>query len=189
VLNRADWAVAAAAAALALAGWALRSEIPVLERIDRATLDLQMQARGRLEPGREHPVVLVTIDDRSLQQLGGAAPHRAQYATLIERLQQAGARAVALDVLMVDPSRGAPEHDELLAARLRSAAAAGMKVGLPFALPGQRAPGQQTGAPPLALLNHAAPARAGRARLGRRAAAAAAGSGGAAALAGRGGPG
>ena len=157
MLNRADWAVAAAAAALALAGWALRSEIPVLERIDRATLDLQMQARGRLEPGREHPVVLVTIDDRSLQQLGGAAPHRAQYATLIERLQQAGARAVALDVLMVDPSRGAPEHDELLAARLRSAAAAGMKVGLPFALPGQRAPGLQTGAPPLALLNHAAP--------------------------------
>jgi diguanylate cyclase (GGDEF)-like protein len=154
-LNRADWGVALAAAALALAGWALRSHLPVLERIDRATLDLQMQARGELRPGTEHPVVLVAIDDRSLQQLGGTAPHRAQYATLVERLQQAGAKAVALDVLMLDPSRD-PGHDALLAERLRSAAAAGMKVGLPIALPGQPAAGLYTGETPLAVLNHAA---------------------------------
>lgn len=156
MLNRADWGVALAATLLAFAGWALRSEVPVLERLDRATLDLQMQARGVLKPGSEHPVVLVAIDDRSLQQLGGAAPHRAQYATLIERLQQAGAKAVALDVLMVDPSRGNSEHDTLLAERVRAANAVGMKVGLPFALPGQKAPGLATGDPPLALLNHAA---------------------------------
>jgi len=152
-LKRADWLVALLAALLALAGWKLRFEEPVLERIDRATLDLQTQARGPLKPGTEMPIALVAIDDRSLQALGGASPHRAHHATVLEQLKRAGARAVALDVLMVEPSRGQPEQDELLAARLRDPA---LPVGLPFALPSEAAPGVSTAPASIALLRHAA---------------------------------
>ncbi len=158
-MQRADWGVALGAALIALLLWGLRHQLPLLERVDRWTLDAQMQARGPLAPGQAPPVVLVAIDDRSLQALGGATPHRAQYATLIERLQQAGAGVAALDVLMVEASRGQPAYDELLAERLaagRPEGSGGLVVGLPFALPGQPTPGALTdAAPPLPLLQQA----------------------------------
>jgi len=156
-MQRADWGIALGAGLLALLLWGLRHQLPLLERIDRWTLDVQMQARGPLAPGRDKPLALVAIDDRSLQALGGSVPHRAQYATLIERLQQAGAAAVVLDVLMVEPSRGQPEHDQLLAERIAAGRSGGLAVGLPFALPGQPTPGASIAAVPLALLNQAAP--------------------------------
>jgi diguanylate cyclase (GGDEF)-like protein len=152
-MQRADWGIALGAALLALLMWAGRHELPLLERIDRLTLDLQTQARGPLAPGREQPLALIAIDDRSLQSLGGVAPHRAQYATLLQQLERAGAKAVALDVLMVQAQ---PQHDALLAERLSAGRSGGLVVGLPFALPGQATPGALTGQPPLALLDHAA---------------------------------
>lgn len=139
--------VALLAAILAIGLWSQRAGT-LLERIDRLTLDLQMQVRGPLAPGREHPVGLISIDDRTLQALGGAAPDRARHAELIQRLQAAGAKAVALDILMPEP--GGDAGDQALAAALRSP---GMAKAIAMALPDDSS--AQAGAPLEQLLAHA----------------------------------
>lgn len=63
-------------------------------------------------------VVIVAIDDRSLQALGRWPWSRALHARLIDRLSQAEPRAVAYDVLFTEP---APADDAALAAALARA--------------------------------------------------------------------
>ncbi|WP_374435367.1 EAL domain-containing protein [Inhella sp.] len=139
--------VALLAATLAIVLWSQRAGT-LLERIDRLTLDLQMQVRGPLAPGTRHPVALVSIDDRTLQALGGAAPDRARHAELITRLAAAGAKAVALDILMPEP--GGEEADRALAAALQ---APGMAKAIALALPDDSS--AMAGAPLEQLLAHA----------------------------------
>jgi diguanylate cyclase (GGDEF)-like protein/PAS domain S-box-containing protein len=122
--------IALAAMALAAAVWALRADVSAFERLDQATLDLQTLWRGRLSPGRELPLLLVQVDDRSLEALGGRVPDRAEIARAVQALQQGGVRAVALDLLLL-PGGGTPEGDAALAAAMR----AGGRTLIPFALP------------------------------------------------------
>ncbi len=86
---------------------------PPAEGLERAGLDLLFKWRGPLPPPRG--VAVVAIDDESYRVLGvdqkGAWP-RGLHARLIRALAGAGARAVAFDVLFVDP--GDPEQDEAL---------------------------------------------------------------------------
>lgn len=57
---------------------------------------------------QEVGVRIVDIDDDSLRRLGQWPWPRSQVATLVERLQAAGAAAVAFDVLFSEPDRTAP---------------------------------------------------------------------------------
>ncbi|MBI5202072.1 MAG: adenylate/guanylate cyclase domain-containing protein, partial [Elusimicrobia bacterium] len=57
-------------------------------------------------------VVLVTIDDESIQKIGQYPWPRSKYKPLIEKLMAAGAKVVAFDVMFVDPSF--PEQDKAL---------------------------------------------------------------------------
>jgi len=108
---RASLAVAAlagaAAAGLGLAG--------VFAPLDRAAYD---QAATRLPaPAGPSPVVIVAIDEPSFQEIGLPWPWpRSLHARLIEALREAGASAVALDILFADPSE--PAEDAALAAAL-----------------------------------------------------------------------
>ncbi len=91
---------------------------PPAEGLERAGLDLLFQWRGArpAPPG----VCVVAIDDESYRVFEAdrkAAWPRGLHAQLIRSLARAGARAVAFDVLFVDP--GDPEQDE----ELRSAMA------------------------------------------------------------------
>ncbi len=134
--------VALLAVLLGLLVWSQRSTVTAFERLDHWTLDLQTLARGRLAPGSDLPVLLVQVDDASLEALGGRVPSRAELARAVQILSEAGARAIALDLLLL-PGGGEPEADAALAAAMQASG----RVLLPFALPGDGAAGPAAAVP------------------------------------------
>src|SRR5215813_9840050 len=72
-------------------------------------------------------VVIVAIDDPSIAALGRWPWPRSVHATLLDRLREEGARAVALDIWFTEPDPNSPEGDIALARA--------MTRGLPTVLP------------------------------------------------------
>lgn len=66
-------------------------------------LDLRFKLRGPLPAPAD--IVLIAIDDRSIASLGRFPPSRAALAALVDRLHAAGARVIALDLLLADPEQ------------------------------------------------------------------------------------
>jgi CHASE2 domain-containing sensor protein/two-component sensor histidine kinase len=89
--------------------------------------DLALYDAGLPSGRAPSDVVIVAIDDPSIQQLGRWPWPRATHAALLDRLRAAGARAVALDILFTEPDPNSPEGDAALAAA--------MSQGLPTVLP------------------------------------------------------
>ncbi len=111
----------------ALSRWAERVTYDALVRLDR----------GRQPSGR---VLIVDIDDRSLSSIGQWPWRRSVIATLVSRLRESGAAAVALDVLLAEPERSdAPANstDARLADTLR---AGGIVTGYAFTFDAAKAP-------------------------------------------------
>lgn len=117
-------------AGLTLALWSLRQQLPLLERFEQLSLDAQLQWRGQLQPAAQPEIVIIQVDDASLQRLGGFAPDRRSLAQAIERLDSAQARVIALDLLLFDASSRDPEGD----ARLAQAQKKAGNVLIPYAL-------------------------------------------------------
>jgi len=82
------------------------------------TLDQRFRARGPRPVGEA--VVLIAIDQPSLQRLGPYPWPRRWHARLIEALHRDQARAIVFDVLFLDPARN-PQEDRQLAAAGRAA--------------------------------------------------------------------
>lgn len=151
------WAIALLASLLVIVLTVDRT----LLRLDNAVYDhlLQITPAG-LSPGRSaassssssspSSPMLVGLDDESIERLGRWPWSRSVHAALIERLQQAGARAIAYDVLFTEP--GDPDDDARLAAALGRASAGGTPVFLPML----RASGDGAGAMPIMPLRAAA---------------------------------
>lgn len=116
--NRARWLddlvvaglLAAVAAAGAFLGWTWR--------LDRLVYDQALSWWARPPPT---DVVIVAIDDASIQAIGHWPWPRAIHATLLERLAEARPRAVAFDLLLSEPDPD-PRQDALLARALAKAA-------------------------------------------------------------------
>lgn len=108
--------------------WLSRLQAGPLARLDGVVQDAQTQWRGRLAPGTTYPITLVRFDDASAARFGGMAPGRPLLADAITRLQAAGPRLIAVDMLLLDAK---PDSDAMLAAAMRG----GAPVLLPFALP------------------------------------------------------
>lgn len=72
-------------------------------------------------------IVVVAIDEKSLSELGRWPWSRRIHAQLIDRLGAAGARGIALDILLSEPALYDPEGDALLAQALNKSG----KVVLP----------------------------------------------------------
>lgn len=126
--------VAMAAGMLAVLLWTQRAHVPLLERLDRLCLDAQLHWRGPSAPGAS--VLIVSIDDRSLQRLG--MPDRRQLAAAVDALAAGRPRAIALDLLLLErgrPGAASADDDAELARALRAAG----PVLLPFALPAEPA--------------------------------------------------
>lgn len=108
--------LAALAFVLAAFGWVWRA--------DRLVYDAGMALWSQEPPD---DIVLVAIDDASIDAIGRWPWSRSVHATLIERLAQARPRAVALDLLLseADPD---PRRDALLAKALQKAGPVVMPV-------------------------------------------------------------
>ncbi|MBS0419397.1 MAG: CHASE2 domain-containing protein [Proteobacteria bacterium] len=91
-------------------------------RLDFALYDASLPTRAA-----PADVVIVAIDDASIESIGRWPWRRVIHATLLERLRAMGARIVALDILMTEPDPTSPGDDALLASA--------MSQGLPVVLP------------------------------------------------------
>ena len=121
-------------AGLSLGLWSLRQQLPLLERFEQLSLDAQLQWRGPLQPAAQPEIVIIQVDDASLQRLGGFSPDRRSLARAIEQLDTAQARLIALDLLLFDASVRDPAGDEQLAKALEKAG----NVLIPYALLNER---------------------------------------------------
>src|SRR5271157_3066992 len=90
-----------------------------LQDIEQRTLDMRFALRGKraVDPR----IVIVGIDDRTLQTIGSYPLPRSNYALLVRQLKQSGARVIAFDVTF--PTAASSEALDVLA-RLRSEIAA-----------------------------------------------------------------
>jgi adenylate cyclase len=85
------------------------------EWLELRALETLYRVRGPRPP--RTPIVIVTIDDDSFQELDLPWPWpRALHAQLLETLREAGPVAVGLDVLFVEPSPRGPADDVALGA-------------------------------------------------------------------------
>jgi adenylate cyclase len=86
-----------------------------LQDIEQRTLDLRFALRGKraVDPR----IVIVGIDDKTLQTIGSYPLPRSNYALLVRQLKQSGARVIAFDVTF--PTAASSEALDVLA-HLRS---------------------------------------------------------------------
>ena len=111
--------------------------IPLLDLLELKTYDMRLRALPAAAP--QH-VTIAAIDERSLAELGRWPWSRATLATLVDRLDEAGARVVAFDVFFPEPeSRAADE-------RFARAIGAGRRVVLSAVFLLDRAEARQVGA-------------------------------------------
>jgi adenylate cyclase len=82
-----------------------------LQDVEQRTLDLRFATRGK-RPS-DPRIVIVGIDDKTLQTIGSYPLPRSNYARLVRRLKQAGARVVAFDVTF--PTAASSEALDVLA--------------------------------------------------------------------------
>jgi CHASE2 domain-containing sensor protein/signal transduction histidine kinase len=143
-----EWALLAAAS-FVLVGFCVVNH--VTRRADNLIYDGLQRVDGR---PADPAIVVVAIDDRSVQGLGRWPWSRAQQAAVLNRLAQYRPKAVAFDVLLTEPAAG----DDQLAAALSAA----HPVFLPVLV---EAPGEN-GAP-YAVIEPSPPERAAAAGLGQ----------------------
>lgn len=95
-----------------------------LERMELLSFDLRLSIRGNQEP--RAPIILVSIDEDSFQELGLRWPWpRSLHARLIERIAAGRPKAIGLDIVFPEPTLGKPAEDGRLG---RAVAAAGNVV-------------------------------------------------------------
>lgn len=116
-------AIAAAILALTL----LLVHYDWLQRWDNLVYDAQLHFLSRPPPD---DVVIVAIDDASLEALGRWPWPRDIHATLVDHLSQAGAKAILLDILFSEQTVDDPQQDK----RLVDAVAASGRVFLPVVI-------------------------------------------------------
>ena len=84
-----------------------------LERLELAAGDASLWIRGRTPPNED--IVIVAFDDKSLAEERERWPWpRSEFARIVNWLNEAGAKVIALDVLLFDESAD-PAEDQALA--------------------------------------------------------------------------
>jgi len=74
---------------------------PFLSMIEQKAYDLHFRSRGPVKPGNE--VVIVGIDEKSVDLIGRWPWPRTRIAELIDRLNKYGAKVVAFDIVFAEP--------------------------------------------------------------------------------------
>jgi adenylate cyclase len=106
------------AAAVLLVVALLCSTLPAWQALDRKAFDAMTVATA---PGEsKQPIVIVAIDEASMRAIGKQWPWpRSLHGELVQRISGAGAAAIALDLLMAEPST--PPEDDALARAIAGA--------------------------------------------------------------------
>lgn len=110
-----EWVVLVALAALLTLG-AVRWS--VVGRLDAALYDTAVTLHGHAP---RDDIVIVAIDDQSLDAVGRWPWPRARLADLIARVGQAQPRAIGVDILLIEPDLVQPEGDRALTAAIEQA--------------------------------------------------------------------
>lgn len=85
-------------------------------RIDQTGYDAAMSMVTR---ATDDEITIVAIDDPSLAEIGRWPWRRSVHAALLERLTEAGARVVVLDIILNEPNPDDPAADRVLADAIR----------------------------------------------------------------------
>jgi CHASE2 domain-containing sensor protein/signal transduction histidine kinase len=120
-----------------------------LWRWDLLLYDLQM---GFISRSVADDIIIVAVDEKSLETLGRWPWSRQVHAKLVDRLTQAGARAIILDILFAEPDRNDPESDN----QLIQSIAASERVFMPVILEQQRQGGMLVESMPLPAFSNVA---------------------------------
>ena len=90
---------------IALFAW-LRAEDPEILKLVRAkTFDIYQQIKPRSTENINSPIVIIDIDEKSLENIGQWPWQRTKIAELIDQARKNEAEAVALDFVMSEPDR------------------------------------------------------------------------------------
>jgi adenylate cyclase len=128
----------------------------LFRELDYASFDFRLKLRGALEPA--DVVNILVIDDATLQRLGSWPPPRAALAGAVERLADAGASVVALDLLLLEagPGTGDASDAALLVAAVERLEKPVLAMAFGFAEPVPMVPSDE-----LALGRNAVPVTRG----------------------------
>jgi adenylate cyclase len=80
-------------------------DLPFLRFMELKSLDLRMVSRGQLPTGGE--VVIATVDEKSLTELGRWPWPRSVIARLVDALKGYGAKVVGFDIVFAEPEQNA----------------------------------------------------------------------------------
>lgn len=107
--RRSGWgALGVLALWLALLGLWLAEPLPV-HTLRNAWLDQLQRWHPRVRDVQDSPVLVVDIDEASLQTVGQWPWPRTQLASLVQTLQRCEALAIGLDILLAEPDRTSPQ--------------------------------------------------------------------------------
>ncbi len=86
---------------------AYRADFPMLQkllqRFDFVAYDMRYQLINPFETSKKHPIVIIDIDEKSLESVGRWPWSRATVARLLEKTYQAGAVMVGVDIVFAEP--------------------------------------------------------------------------------------
>ncbi|TIP83009.1 MAG: CHASE2 domain-containing protein, partial [Mesorhizobium sp.] len=100
-------------AGLGFAHW--RGNLWSLDRVEATMTDLRTLVRGTAKP--PELITIVAIDDEAVRNDGRYPLSRATLARIVDTIARFGPKAIAVDLLLVDP--GKKSDDEALARSLR----------------------------------------------------------------------
>ncbi|MFH1859788.1 MAG: CHASE2 domain-containing protein, partial [bacterium] len=84
----------------------------LLDRLEWIVYDSKFQLRGKVAADKN--IVIVAIDEQSLKSIGRWPWNRGYHAKLINKLSRAGAKTIAIDVLLAEPEHRYPIDDKRL---------------------------------------------------------------------------
>jgi adenylate cyclase len=85
------------------------------ERLEMLLYDIRYHIRGKTVPPKE--VVIVGIDDKSIEKAGRWPWERKKIASVVDTLKDMGARVIVMDIIFSEPAPG----DDVLAASIKRA--------------------------------------------------------------------
>lgn len=93
----------------------LYGDIPLIDGVEATLTNFRTVVRGNQMP--PDAVTIVSIDDETARQTGAYPLARETLARIVDKVAQYGPKAIALDILLIDP--GSEEGDDALAQALK----------------------------------------------------------------------